>query len=168
MTAPRTWSVGEVVTAALMNQEVRDGQSLAYAILTRSSNQSIADTTVTAVQWNSESSDSDNGHDTVTNNSRYTFPYAGLFLVAVTVPWVNNATGIREVNFRINGSTSHAGDRNSPGANVTHVMPAFMLVVAAAADYVETIVWQTSTVALNIDQTYASGPRMSIACLRKL
>ena len=140
-------------------------QTPPYAILRRSSNQSVPDSTTTAVVWNAEDADSANGHSNSSNASRYVVPVTGVYLVATSVPF-EPGTGIREVNFRVNGSTSYAGQRLVYSSNITSVLTSTHLLSLSSGDYVEVIVWQNTGSSLNIDQTYAAGPHMEIIQLR--
>lgn len=137
-----------------------------YAILKRNANQSIADSTVTAVQWNAEDADSDNGHSTSVSNSRYTAPRTGLYLVTCSIPWVANASGLRELNFQVNGTTSYAGHRFVAGAAVGVVSSSSHMISMTSGDYVEATVWQNTGGSLNIDQSFATGPHFEIIFLR--
>lgn len=109
--------------------------------------QSIADTTVTAIAWNSESFDVGAMHDTVTNNTRVTVPVGGdgLYLVTGQYGFAANATGYRQMTIRKNGATTVASSllpavsaTNGVGQNVS------TLLTLVAGDYVEVIVVQTS------------------------
>lgn len=82
---PRTWTVGELLTAAKMNTDVRDGlnfllagKPLASLYSTTSVN---SNNTFVLVPWNNEVLDRDGGHDNVTNNNRYTAQTAGWYRV---------------------------------------------------------------------------------------
>lgn len=80
-TAPRTWTTGELVTAAHMNTHVRDNLSFlrgahvcrAY----RSAALTINNGVNTVVSFDAETQDTDNFHSTGTNPTRFTIP-AGL------------------------------------------------------------------------------------------
>lgn len=141
-------------------------QAPPYAILKRTADQSIPDSTVTAVLWNAEDADSANAHDNTTNPSRYTAPQTGLYLVTCSIPWVTNATGIRELNFRVNGTTSFTGHRFVAGGNVTVINTSSHMIPLTSGQYIEAAVWQNSGGALAIDQSYASGPHLEIIFLR--
>lgn len=82
---PRTWVAGDVLTAAQLNQDVRDNISfLANPPACRiyhNTTQAIADATQTTVTFNSERYDTAAMHDTGTNPSRITIPVAGLYQV---------------------------------------------------------------------------------------
>lgn len=69
--------------------------------------QSIANSTVTAVLFDSEDLDTANGHSTSTNTSRWTCPagLAGWHDVDGTGVHGSNATGYRQTQLRINGAT---------------------------------------------------------------
>ena len=77
-TTPRTWATSDVVTAAMLNTNVRDNANWLHAMhgcrLWKSANQTVALNATDVVNWNSEVYDTDTLHDTATNNSRITIP----------------------------------------------------------------------------------------------
>lgn len=129
-------------------------------------NQSIPNSTTTALAWNSESEDTHSGHDNDTNPSRYTAPIAGVYMVTVTVPWVQTSGGIREVNLRVDGTTTYAGARDLNDQNITFVQDATRLIRMNAGSYVEAVVQQSSGASLAIDRSFAGGPSMEICWMR--
>lgn len=132
-----------------------------------STNQSIPHNTATALAWNSESEDTHNAHDNLTNPSRYTAPVAGLYLVTATVTWNGNSTGTRQIGVRVNGTTTYSGERiGVDGASITFVQSISRMVRLAVGGYVEAVVVQTSGGALDVDRTFESGPGMEICWMR--
>lgn len=118
----------------------------------RTTDQSIPDATVTAVTFNSETYDTDTMHSTASNTSRITFTTAGIYLVTASVYWPPNATGLRTVHIRKNGSTYLAIDqRPTAGAAFSTAMSTSTSDSFAAGDYVECVVWQNSGGALNVE-----------------
>ncbi len=129
-------------------------------------NQSIPNSTPTPLAWNSESEDTHSGHDNDTNPSWYTAPIAGVYMVTVTVPWVQTSGGIREVNLRVDGTTTYAGARDLNDQNITFVQDATRLIRMNAGSYVEAVVQQSSGASLAIDRSFAGGPSMEICWMR--
>lgn len=86
---PRTWAASELVTAAKLNTDIRDAFNFfkgpPFAELRKSSPTTI--TAFTAVPWDVEVKDSDNGHNNVTNNTRYTALTAGYYHFLVKIMW---------------------------------------------------------------------------------
>jgi len=82
---PRTWTTGELATAAMLNQDVRDNVSfLANPPACRvyhNTTQSVGNNAEMSVAFNSETYDTNAMHDPVTNNSRITIQTAGIYLV---------------------------------------------------------------------------------------
>lgn len=113
--------------------------------------QSIPNTTFTPVTFGAEDIDSANGHDNVTNNSRYTAVYAGWHLVAGGCGFVANVTGRRILAWYVNGSAVNGGQLSYPAtaANDADYPARTMLVFLAIGDYVELNVYQESGGALN-------------------
>jgi hypothetical protein len=113
-----------------------------------SGTQSIADLTQTAMLADSENFDNDAMHSTVTNTSRITCQTAGRYLLTANVSFVANATGRREVRFRVNGSTIINGILYTSHGTDIWRGSVCRTVVLNATDYVECMVHQNSGAAL--------------------
>ena len=68
--------------------------------------QSIPTGAFTALSIDTEVVDSDAGHSTVTNTSRYTCQVAGLYLLTGNVVFPASGTGTRGASFALNGATT--------------------------------------------------------------
>lgn len=168
MTAvPGTFTAGAVLAAASMEAIM----NRPFVMVGRNSAQSITTSTVTAFGFNTEASDTDGMHDNVTNNSRLTIPAGcgGWWVWGACFPWVANATGARELLFRLNGTSSIAIARDSPGAAANFYSSGWGMfpVALAAGDYVEATVWQSSGGALSVDNTQVQGAWMAGFWLRR-
>lgn len=121
--------------------------------------QSIPNATDTVLAFNSERFDNGAMHDTVVNNSRITIVTPGVYTVSCNVEWPANATGFRRCQLRVNGATLIASITQpvSTAAVVTAMRMAAPWQFAAA-DYVEVLVHQTSTAALNVNSTASYSP----------
>lgn len=152
--SPRTWTVGELLTAAKLNTDLRDGLNFLLgpprAWLEKvSSGQTIANLIQTSVLFDAEMLDSDNGHSTVTNTSRYTAQTAGWFEATVNVTWDSGApaVGNRSHWTAKNGSASSTGFQlmvapTPAGIEVISSFPS--MVFLSVGDYVEVRVFQSS------------------------
>lgn len=152
--APRTWTVGELLTASKLNADLRDGLSFLLApplaILTRTALQAVGSGSLIALPWDTEVVDRDGGHSTSTNISRYTAQTAGYYSAHHWHEWpVPNTTGYRRVMFRTNGSTlTHQDSRTSPtSVAMSHLSG---LIFLAVNDYVEVTLDQNSGSSVNI------------------
>jgi len=131
--SPKTWTVGELLTAAKMNQEVRDPLNFLLStkpicILKRTATQSVS--YGAAVQYDTEIVDRDNGHSTSSNSHRYNVGTAGLYNMTAYVQFTDafSAGESRQLSFTHNNSndvsvTSIYQVNNSPpnsfGMNTT-------------------------------------------------
>lgn len=109
--------------------------------------QAITTATDTAVILNAESWDNDAAHDTVTNNTRITPQTAGTHLFIGQVVFPANATGIRRVWIRLNGTTTYGSvlvQAASTGTPQTHIQVAAEIVMNGSSDYVELMCHQSS------------------------
>lgn len=120
------------------------------ARLRQTSGQTPADNTWTAITFEVEDWDTDpdgiGGHSTVTNTSRYTARYPGLYRLAGATVWTSNSTGSRGARWAVNGSTLNGSEISIPtvSGGVAAVPARSMLVTLAEGDYVELEGRQTS------------------------
>jgi len=164
-----TWVTGQVVTAAQLNANVRDGGnfflSWPVAELRQTVAQSIANGTPTAVTFDTEDIDTDNGHSTVSNTSRYVGQTAGRFQVSGGVGFAASATARRSAQWFKNGSVINAGSAMVPAtaANDMAVAARTMTVfLNGSTDFVELDAYQESGGALNTFVTGNGQPSMSV------
>lgn len=130
--------------------------------------QSIADNTVTTVLFNSERYDTDNMHNTVTNNSRITINTAGLYLLTFHGRVITAADYLALFcDFNVNaGSFSCAEMRWHP--NTTGDVHNYQLTTVykfAAGDFIEARVYQdnTANASRTLESTSAVTPEFSAA-----
>lgn len=165
-TPQKTWSVGEILTAGNFNQWIRDnfaflGENRPRARLRRSTNQSIADDgSPHAITFDTEQVDVGNTHSTSANTSRLVIPTAGFVIVGFAGEFDPNAAGFRQLDLRVNGSSSTiAQDRDeTPSSIHTCRLANTTGYQAAANDYFEVYATQTSGGALNMLSTANYSP----------
>lgn len=128
------------------------------AQLVASAAQTVTNNTWTALAFGSESIDSHNGHDNVTNNSRWTCPtnWTGTYLVSGIVSWAGGSTGVRAAAIakngnRINGTQS----RYKPVGDTDGYPTGDVFVPLVPTDYVELHVIHTQ--GTNLD-TFVGAP----------
>jgi len=125
------------------------------AIVYNSADQSIPDFTLTALEFNSETSDSDGFHDLVTNNSRLTVPdWVSNVRLTGGVTFAANNAGLRSVQTRKNGGYTAlhmavSGPPSNSDLNITFGLISGIVSVSPG-DYFELVVRQTSGAALNV------------------
>lgn len=145
---PRTWTVGEQVTATKLNADIRDSfiffKAPPLAVLRKTSNQSIPSNSPTAITWESELIDRDGGHSTVTNTSRYTSQTSGYYHLRACVLWEMNTPNDpawMDGYFRRNNSTIFC--RTVYVAHMNNFLATQIIegcVSLLAGDYVEVVV----------------------------
>jgi hypothetical protein len=112
---------------------------------------SIANSTATALTFDSERYDTDTCHSTSSNTSRLTATTAGKYHIGGAIDWAANDTGIRQCYVRLNGSTIIAVQTtNNTGAGNNCQMVVGTIYDLSATDYVELIALQTSGGSLNV------------------
>jgi len=131
---------------AAHNQRVGSGANVCKA-----SAQSINTGTWTAITFDTERFDSDNYHDNATNNTRFTIPVAGRYVLSANIAFAANATGLRGLRFFKNGTTIIAFEQ----VNAVTTGDYTSLVCTrhyefAAGDYVTCDAYQGSGGALNV------------------
>ena len=99
--------VADSSTATGLKWATPSGGSLVGCRVTNSAGVSIANATVTALTFNTETYDTDAFHSTSTNTDRITIPTgkAGYYLINYQINYGASATGFRNCGIRINGGT---------------------------------------------------------------
>lgn len=165
----RTWNVGEVVTAAFMNSNIRDAGNFFVAEpvfeILQSTGQSLATSSAfIAITFDASVFDPDGGHSNVTNNSRYTAKTPGWFYLTGAVSFAANATGSRGTQWAKNGSAilqSGALDfAGTAGTTITKVAKSQIVQFNGSTDYVELQGFQSSGGALNTSAVAQDGSVM--------
>ena len=124
---------------------VSTGTTFVGCNLYNAANQTISNSTATAVTFASETLDTDNFHSTSSNTSRITIPTgkAGKYLIQGRILWVANATSYRYTSIAKNGTQVV---RNYGGNFGTVDTPnnIYAILDLAVGDYVELLVYQNS------------------------
>jgi hypothetical protein len=120
------------------------GSSFSGASVGSTTDQNIANTTYTALTFNSETFDTDAYHDNSTNNSRITIPAgkAGYYSIYAWVQADNNSTGSRSILIYKNGTAAASVAFNPGGAYPTLQISSILNL--AVSDYIEVFVYQSS------------------------
>lgn len=147
--------------------ETAPAPRMPFAELTHSTTQSIPNTTVTSVVFNSEVFDTHNGHDTLANTSRYVAPIAGVYLVAVQAPFVSNVNGKRELWLSRSDGVGFQTATVWPATALDAFLSVSAPIPLAAGAHIEPLVWQNSGGALNISNAIHSGQRMLVQWIGK-
>lgn len=133
------------------------------ASVTKGSAQSIADTTLTAITFDTEEFDTDDLHSTSVNTERITIPTTGVYLVTAGVQWASGTTGFRYMNIKLNGTTNLAEDRRNGVSGQETEQTVSRIYSFTAGDYVVLNVYQNSAGSVNISsgaQTFLSVQRL--------
>jgi hypothetical protein len=132
------------------------GATFTGVAVTKTANQSIADTTYTVVSFNSEIADVGGYHDNATNNSRLTVPAgkAGYYYAYFSVAFAGNATNGaqgRRAFIMLNGSVASLCNFQTPVAAANTVsLTSSNIFNLAVGDYLEVAAFQTSSSAINL------------------
>jgi hypothetical protein len=106
----------------------------------------------TSFTIDTETLDSDAGHSTVTNTSRYTATVPGLYLVIGSSGYTSNTTGLRRVRLALNGSpvigSGVGSDTHAASGAIGHVTSS-LVQMNGTTDFVEVQGYQTSGANLN-------------------
>lgn len=158
------FSVGLTSNIQTQLDAIEATSSFKGALVYNSINQSI--TTSGAAQellFDSESYDTNDIHDTVTNNTRLTVP-TGVTKVRIVAKstFAPSTVGYRNLQIRKNGSATFDGyvseqfDAVSDGSAFTILNISSPIITVSATDYFECTVFQTSGGALNVQGNSAS------------
>ena len=116
----------------------------------RTTTQSIANNSFVAITSGSEEYDTASYHDNSTNTSRMTIPRTGKYLITASIEYAANATGVRAIGIRLDGSTYIASQSTaSLGAVLATTVSTSVVYNLSASAYVEMMAYQTSGGALN-------------------
>lgn len=172
-TAPRTWVTGEVVTASMLNEQIRDNMAYMPAgpsvSVKRSTNQSIASSaSFAAVTFDVEEEDT-HAMWSAGTPTRIICPsgFNGLYLAIFHAGISVNATGQRGVRLQCTGFTVAQQPEIVTAAHAT--LDWYMVLAALlrmkGGDYFEPSCLQNSGVALNILGNSKPVPQIKCALL---
>lgn len=153
---PRTWTVNETATAALMNQEVRDPLSFLLDAprtkVTLSTAQSIPHATATLIEWDEEIFESGVTHSNFSNSERLTIVDPGRYLVVANVTFEpSEGGGQRRLDLCFNGNVTttrpFVSENMDPisSASIASSLSTSGQFRADTGDYFMTRVYQSST-----------------------
>ena len=127
-------------------------------------NVSIPNATSTVIPLNSERYDTDNIHDTATNNTRLTCQTPGLYLITACVRFAPNANGDRSIWIQHSASGAIAGQtlRASAGAARPTDLCIATIWQMSTGQYVELYAWQDSGTTLNVIYHAAVSPEFAM------
>jgi hypothetical protein len=118
---------------------------------------SLTTGTSTLVTFDSEMWDTDSMHSTTTNNSRILINTSGQYLVSFYARFPSNATGYRQLNFRLNSAGNSGGGSTWSTINVAAVNGSSTFITRTleltcnAGDYYELFAFQNSGATLALD-----------------
>jgi hypothetical protein len=122
------------------------------AVLRASAAQSVVTATFTALTFDTEDADTEGGHSTSSDTSRYNVPRTGWWDCTGTIVWGASVTGLRIVQWYVNGVPKNQGTTQVPtvttGGSGTTITAAARLYLVAG-DYIELYGYQTSGGNLN-------------------
>lgn len=167
--APGNFITGALYNAsvgALINWSTGSGSNgpprfQAYSSTSQSLTSGAAYTSLTL---DTELVDTDAGHSTVTNTSRYVVQVAGFYLIVASCGFPNNATGNRSVRIGINGVASQSGQVATAAAAAGNSWYGCVTTFAQLNinDYVECQAWQTSGGNLATNGGAQIGPSLAL------
>jgi hypothetical protein len=105
--------------------------------ITNSVNQTLATGGDTVLNFNTEIIDTGGMHDNVTNNSRLTCIAAGIYLINANIQFSSNATGYREIYFKLNDTIIIAASLLPAVATTNTVCCLSAIYSLSESDYVE-------------------------------
>lgn len=170
---PHQFAVGEGATADNINTYyscLSYLESPPVASLYQVNTQSVGNGSATPISLDGSLIDTYSGHSVSTNNSRYTFQVAGIYLITGGTAWSPNTAGVRAASFRLNGTSLLIGSQAILGTitsvgNNTNVPAVSVLTQANVGDYVELLGTQTSGGSLSTQTGGSNTSTMSIVWL---
>jgi len=129
-----------------------------------SADQSVLHGICATLSFNSERFDTDNIHDTVTNNSRLTCKTAGKYLISVSISFTANTTGDRYLRIWLNGNVVIAAIAHRTLSELYNAdMSIATIYELSVGDYVEVQVEQRSGTTLAVVVVPQYSPEFMIA-----
>jgi hypothetical protein len=152
---PTTRAAGYTITAAAdWNPIVNDiiAERLTIGIARRVANQSINDSSFTAISLDTSDEDNDTYFNIGATPTRILFPRAGHYLIEVEVLFAANATGYRAIELRRSGGASDSAfSINTVGAGYSTIARlSFLTGSRTSADYYEVYAYQNSGAPMNV------------------
>jgi len=125
--------------------------------------QSLTSGAATILAFNSERFDQAGGaastmHDTVTNTSRLTCRYAGIYSIVCNVEWVANTAGTRTLTLRLNNTTNIGVTSAQSPTSATFRQSVATIYSLSVNDYVEVQATQDSGGPLSVNSTGNYSP----------
>ena len=139
--------------------------------VSRATDQSIPDSTVTRVGFDNTIYDPGGWHSTVTNPSRITVPADGVYHVHALISYASNTTGLRQIRIATNGNIDSGNEQLdcifiNPAINGIHSMQADAILRLSAGDYIEVGAYQNSGGSLNVLGRIEGPYRTHVAVVR--
>lgn len=168
----RTWSAGELATAAMLNANLRDPDlfcaTMPHCLVTNTANVSIPNTTWTAVTWNTEVVDSENMHSVLSNTSIINIVRSGLYDVrgcghfasdvdgsrGVKIEKIAAGSGVRTIVVESGAASSWSAPEGGSDAMATVVHAGDPGVFLGAGDQLEMSVIHSAGASLNLLGAY--------------
>ncbi|OLZ72578.1 hypothetical protein AVW11_04080 [Streptomyces amritsarensis] len=161
---PRTWVVGEVVTAAYMNAEIRDqftplvGLFACTQVVNSSFSLGSHASNYTALSYSAISSSNNTSMWNISNPTRLVAPRAGTYIVHGGISWPSGlSTNDARAEWRLNGSgsataTARVTTQVESSGNCQAVASG-VLIFTAASQYAEVHANQNSGGSLSLNVT---------------
>lgn len=145
-------STNSVAALLIDSTQFIDSATQARCIAYHNTTQSLTDSTLTLLSFNSEDVDTAAMHDNVTNNTRITIPTGGdgYYIISGKVVFATNTVGERLVYLYKNGALVKVGMRMAAGASGDVFMSVPWQLPLVAGDYLELVGYQTSGGNLNV------------------
>lgn len=162
---PPTFADG-IVSASKLSQlcdAVTFVQNPPLAELRQTSTQSLTTATWTSLTFTTEDVDTEDGHDTSSDTSKYFAVYPGYYQVSGGYVTAGNATGLRGTRFAVNGTAVNASSTmETANASATAYAARTRTVYLDVDDYVEIQAYQSSGGNLSTAATAESQPHLSV------
>lgn len=162
----RTWNVGDTVTAAMLNANVRDAVNFLLNpplfIGTQGTPQSIPNGAWTGINIDTVQYDTYGGHNLPGYPSRYYPQVPGVYRVSGQADFTNNSNLFRSIKVQIDGGAYQFGKVQVQALNGYDTgLSTSVDVYLNVGDFVEIAVYQFSGAALSLNNI-DGPPRMSV------
>lgn len=153
--------LNEILTEIYTNISGKQSKIPPKVKVYRSTDKTITTATETAVDFDTEVFDTHNMWVS-SSATRITFRESGTYLVIGRIKWAGNATGIREVQLRVNGTDNIDHEFEAPGNTTVISQQCAVLYPFNVNDYIELVVRQASGGDLVLEADDTRHPRLEV------
>jgi hypothetical protein len=131
---------------------IGDGRQKHKTLLTNNAAQSLSNSTVTDITYNTETLDNAGSHSTSANTELVNIRRTGMYVLGLMVVFANNVTGVRQIGFVCSAENDPAVIFGNPGSGEVQCFFTVPMYLTSGST-VKSFAWQASGTSLNINNS---------------